>query len=220
MHTHNHTDTHRHPSPQIKQTTTLSTQGMHRSYNTNTHMLAHGHICSHTERNTHTVYLVYKCSYPRVHSKPLMHKSSTVTRHTHTCALKHTCSGNHTHAVILTPKAIPIYKDTHKLRMSPHLSQCAEVQTQSHLAPTCSCTHILKLMHTCMFVYIPIHVPRHSSIHADTPKMYALILCICVPTLMRTHTPTQVCTLSMPILARLEPVITDYKAKSPPSSHW
>lgn len=76
-------------------------------------------------------------------------------------------------------------------------------------------THIiLKLIHTCLVLYIPTHVPRHCSIHVCTPETCGLTPCISAPTLTCPHTPTQVCTLGVPTLACLKLANMDGKGKA------
>lgn len=155
------------------QTATLSTHSMHRSHNTETliHWLK-AYLHSHKHTHTHTPTLVYThthtCTLIATHVQK-QHKCQT---HPHL----HTRLGNQTRTAIShIPKATNTY--THKLRMRPHPTQCAEIQT--HLG-----THVLMHTHTHSqndaHTYTMYILTQHTCIY--TSKMYALISCICAPT--------------------------------------
>lgn len=168
---------------------------------------------------------MYKRSYPHVHvliathaQKQHKYPDTPTLVHLHT----YMCLGNHTCTVTpYTLKDTYTYRDTHELRMSPYPTPCAELHTlidiPRHLwlcARARTHTHIPKLMHTSMLVYISTHVPRYSSIHAHTPQK-------CVPSYpasvhphSRLHTRQLECAHSyMCTLACLEQVNTDCRAK-------
>lgn len=176
--TYAHTQPHRHPQIHTQnkaeiciQTATLSIHSIHRSH-TQTYSHA-GSQAHHT--HTYTPTLMYKCSYPHVctHSHSCTKTAqcpdtpTLVHLHTHAQAITHMLS-HHTHPKPFTHiKTLTNSECTHTLQNVQSFTDldilgcpCAHAHTR---------THILKLMHTHMLVYIPTRAQtlQHTWTHTQ-----------------------------------------------------
>lgn len=113
----------------------------HKWITQHSHMLAHGHICTHTQKHTLTPALVHKCSHPHMSTQELhMHRSSTSTQTLVYMHLKHT------------------YRPLRDIHLQPRSS--SSMQTVTH-------THGGSHSHTVM----PSYIQRHSHAHEDNHKL-------------------------------------------------
>lgn len=203
---HMHTQPHTQPNETdiCVQTNTPSTCSMYKAYNTNTLTCWLKGIPAHIQRNTHTLQL--PCTDAHTHcALRATHAEKQHSAQTH----PHLCTHIHTHAQVIThvlshhthPKPFIHIKTLTNSECTPY-TMCRGLDSQTHLGtPVFIHTHTFSnsCTHICLCLYL------HTC--PDTPAcMYTHPKCVplyhaSVHPLTRAHTPTQVCTLSMPTLA-------------------
>ena len=201
-------------------TYTPCTQSMHRSRNTLTCRLMGTSAHIHRETHTYSSSCAQVSTPTREHSRAThaqkQHKHPDTTtlvymhlKHTYgllrgihihpapsSCTHSHTHGGNHSHAAFIHPKALTRTRGQSQLRMSPHLTQHAEVSTHRHTrvprtaaqpGQACALTDSQTHGHTCGHpaCAMPDSCTQSLACTPNTPKTCALMPCVCI---LCTHT--------------------------------